>query len=267
MIDILLAALLGVIEGLTEFLPISSTGHLIVAEKLFGFTDTNEVFTTVIQFGAIAAVIWYFRTDLIDKTLGFFRRDPGALNFWKLLIIATIPAGLAGLALDKSMQKITNPTVVAIALIVGGIILWLIERHRATPRKAEVELGSITTRQALLVGLAQCVALIPGVSRSGATIVGGLQVGLNRPTATAFAFYLSIPIMVLASGYKLLKHGDELANISGGIPALLVGIVFAFITALLAVSWLLKYISRNNFTAFAYYRIVAGIVILLFFAR
>ncbi|PID32293.1 undecaprenyl-diphosphatase [Candidatus Saccharibacteria bacterium] len=267
MIEILQAIFLGVIEGLTEFLPISSTGHLLIAQELIGFEDAEEIFTVVVQFGAIAAVLWYFRRDLWARVTGLLRREPSALAFWKLLIIATIPAGLAGLALDTTMEQITSPVVVALALIIGGVILWAVERRRAVPPKAEIQLDKISLRQGLIVGLSQCVALIPGVSRSGTTIVGGMQAGLNRPTATAFTFYLSIPIMVLASCYKLVQHADQISNISGGLPALAVGVVSAFFTALLAVSWLLKYISRHSFTSFAYYRIAAGVIILLLFAR
>jgi undecaprenyl-diphosphatase len=264
-VHILVAIILGIIEGITEFLPISSTGHLIVAERAMGFHDVHDIFTVVVQSGAIAAVIWYFREDLLAKTIGFFKRDPEALNFWKLLVIATIPAGLFGLALDSSMEKLTTPLVVAVALIVGGLILWKVD-SKPVERKMgarEVRIEKISVKNALLVGVGQCVAIIPGVSRSGATIVTGLAVGMNRPTATAFSFYLSIPVLVLASGLKLLKHGDSLGQIPGGSFALIMGLIAAFGTALLAVSWLLKYVAHHNFKPFAYYRIGLGALILL----
>lgn len=262
---ILQAIILGIVEGFTEFLPISSTGHLILAEKALGFEDYQDVFTVVIQSGAIAAVIWFYRKDLWLKTIGFFKRDYAALKFWKLLVIATIPAGVIGLALDKASQQITTPFVVALALIIGGIVLLIVDRGKEANDKHRIEpnMDRITTKQAIIIGFGQCLALIPGVSRSGATIVTGLGVGLDRPTVTAFSFYLSIPVLILASGYKLIKHGDQLGRIDGGATTIVIGMVFAFITALMAVSWLLRYVSHHNFQMFAYYRIVLGFFILL----
>lgn len=266
MIDLLHAIVLGVIEGLTEFLPISSTGHLILAEKVLNFKDIQDLFTVVVQVGAIFAVVWYFRRDIIQKLWGLYKRDPEALHFWKLLVIGTIPAGLVGLALDKSMEKLTTPFVVALALVLGGITLWLVDRKPASGRSRRkeetIDFNQISIKRALLIGAGQCVAIVPGVSRSGATIVSGLATGLNRPTATAFSFYLSIPVLILASGYKIAKYSDKLHSLPGGSSSLAVGLVFAFITGLLSVSWLLKYISHHNFKPFAYYRIVFGVVIL-----
>lgn len=258
------AIVLGIIEGLTEFLPVSSTGHLIVAGRALDFKDSHDVFTVVIQVGAIAAVLWYFRKDLINRIVGLFRREKQAIMFWKLLVIATIPAGLLGLAVDSYMNKITVPVVVAIALIIGGIVMWLVDRKPVSNKPVEPNIDGISFKQAILVGLGQCVAIIPGVSRSGATIVSGIALGLDRATATAFSFYLSIPVLVAASGYKLVAHGDSLNNISGGVGAIIVGIIASFITALAAISWLLRYVSRHNFKIFAYYRIVFGIAILAF---
>jgi undecaprenyl-diphosphatase len=210
MIDLLHALLLGIIEGITEFLPISSTGHLIVSEKLLGFKDYKDLFAVVIQVGAIAAVIWYYRRDLWAKTLGLFRGEKAAINFWKILVIGTIPAGLLGLLFDKVSESITTPLVVALALIIGGVILWMVDNRPVHASDDPVQLEHITTKQAALIGLGQCIAMIPGVSRSGATIVSGLAVKLNRPTATAFSFYLSIPVLVLASAYKLAKYNSEI---------------------------------------------------------
>lgn len=263
MLYILQALILGIVEGITEFLPISSTGHLIIAEQLIGFEDNHDIFTVVIQLGAIAAVIWFYRHDLIAKTIGLFRREQAALNFWKILVIGTIPAGIFGLLLDKHMETITTPFVIACTLILGGIILWLVDRKPVHKHDDPVELENITTKQAALIGLGQSVAIVPGVSRSGATIVSGLAVKLNRPTATAFSFYLSIPVMVLASGYKLAKYHADVAALPGGLPSLIVGMVAAFVTALLAISWLLRYIAHHNFKPFAIYRIVVGVLILL----
>jgi undecaprenyl-diphosphatase len=263
---ILLAIILGVIEGITEFLPISSTGHLIVAEKIFNFKDVHDLFTVVVQLGAILAVVGFYWRDLLAKILGLFRWQADAVHFWKLLIIATIPAGVIGLILNKSMDNITTPLVVAISLILGGIVLWLVDRKPVTRSEEPIDISRISFKRALLIGLGQSVAIVPGVSRSGATIVTGLATGLNRPTATAFSFYLSIPVMILASGLKLFKDGDKLDQLAGGSPALIAGIITAFLTALLSINWLLRYIAHHNFKPFAYYRIAVGVIILLLLA-
>ncbi len=255
--------ILGIVEGLTEFLPVSSTGHLIIAQRAIHFNDVGELFTVVVQIGAIAAVVWYFRRDLTMRIRALMRREPAAIRFWTLLAIATGPALVLGLVLNKVMEHISVPSVIAWALIVGGVVILLVDRA-PVPQKTQLPaLERITPRQAWLVGLGQCLALVPGVSRSGATIISGVAAGMDRPTATAFSFYLSIPVLVLASGYKLLLHGDELAHISGGLPALLAGIVAAFITALIAIAWLLRFVAHHNFRPFAYYRIAFGIIILL----
>lgn len=266
MFVILEAIILGIIEGLTEFLPISSTGHLILFGDLLHFKDVDDIFTVVIQLGAIAAIIWFYRVDLWQKTCGLFARDPQSLAFWRLMLVATIPAGIAGLLIESSMDKFTVPVVIAVSLIIGGIILWLVDRRPTNKTEKPADISTISVKQALLVGLGQCVAIIPGVSRSGATIVSGLATGLNRPTAAAFSFYLSIPVIVMASAYKLVKHGDAVSQISGGPAALIAGIVAAFVTALLAVKWLMHYISRHNFRPFAYYRIIVGVGILFWLA-
>lgn len=262
----LIAILLGLLEGITEFLPISSTGHLIVAERLTHFKDVKDIYTVIIQLGAIAAVVWFYRVDLISKVRGLFKREAAALNFWRLLIIATIPAGIIGLLLDKKLEQLGTPTVVAWALIIGGIILWLVDNRPVVVgrRTLQPEIEKLTVRQALLIGLGQAVAIIPGVSRSGATIVSGLSLGIDRPTATAFSFYLGIPILILASALKVVKHPEAIQQISGGPLTLLLGLVSAFVTALLSISWLLRYVSRHNFRPFAYYRVALGILILLF---
>jgi undecaprenyl-diphosphatase len=263
--NILIAIILGIVEGVTEFLPISSTGHLIVAERLLHFKDVQDMFTVIIQLGAIAAVVWFYRKDLFEKIWGLFKRDGDALHFWKILIIGTIPAALIGLAVEKSLDKFATPKVVAISLIVGGIVLWIVDRKPATPRdrhKEFINFNDLSVKQSALIGLGQSVAIIPGVSRSGATIVSGLLTGLNRPTATAFSFYLSIPVLVMASGLKLVKHSDVIPQLSGGMTSLAIGLVVSFITALMSVSWLLHYISRHNFRPFAYYRVIAGLAII-----
>lgn len=260
---ILQAILLGIIEGLTEFLPISSTGHLLVSKHLLGYKDTAEIFTVVIQVGAIAAVIWHYRGDLLSKFRGLLKRDKQTLRFWKLWILATIPAGVAGLLVEKKLSTLMSVPVVAIALVAGGVVILLVERYAAPKAAAKKpDFHDLTLKQSIQVGCYQVLSLIPGVSRSGATIMGGLVSGLDRGTATAFSFYLSIPVLVLAGGYKLVSGRDELSTVAGGATALLVGTVVSFFSALLVVNWLLGYVSKHSFTIFAYYRIVLGGLIL-----
>ncbi len=263
--EIIQAIILGVLEGLTEFLPISSTGHLIVAENLIGYKDTAEIFTVVIQMGAIAAVLWFYRKDLVEKIAGLAKRDAQIVTFWLCWVIATIPAGLMGILLKDQISKYAVVTTVGVMLIIGGILIWLIETYHTAAKNTseQPKFESMTIKQALRVGLYQMLALVPGVSRSGATIMGGLLSGLDRVTATAFSFYLSIPILILAGSYQLIGGWGQLHTVDGGGVALLAGTISAFITALIAISWLLKYVSKHDFKIFAYYRIVAGVIILL----
>jgi undecaprenyl-diphosphatase len=266
--DIINAIILGIVEGLTEFLPISSSGHLIVAESLLGFKDSAEVFTVVIQMGSILAVIWYYRNDLIKRLVAL--SSSTMQRFWLNIIIASVPAGVLGLVFGKYIEALLfRPIPVAFALIVGGIILWLIESrpnvHSQTTELADVD--AVTPLQAVWIGVAQIFALVfPGTSRSGSTIVGGMLTGLNRATATAFSFYLGMPILVLASLYKLYKARDTLSSIPGGTTALIVGTIVSFASALVVVGWLLNYVSKNNFKPFAIYRIVLGVIILVLVA-
>ncbi len=263
--EILQAIVLGVVEGLTEFLPVSSTGHLVVAQDLMGYKDTSRLFTVVIQMGAIAAVLWFYRRQLWQLVAGLYRRDKAVQRFWLMWIAATIPAGVLGLFLETRLETYAVSLTVAIALIIGGIAIWLIETyHRVPPPKKEARLETLTFRQALQIGLFQVLALIPGVSRSGATIMGGLLSGVDRVTATAFSFYLGIPVLLLAGSYKLAI--DDVSTIDGSAPALIAGIVTAFITALIVIGWLLRYVSKHDFKIFAYYRIVLGLILLLLMA-
>ena len=268
MIAILHAIFLGIIEGLTEFLPISSTGHLLLSEKLIGYKDSARIFTVVIQIGAIAAVIWFYRQDLYKRVRGLIARKRSDITFWKNLVIATIPAAVIGLVVDKLLGTNDLIVVIAFALIIGGFIMLHAENtfeKRHVNNNENIDL--ISPRQAFAVGCVQVLALIPGVSRSGATIIGGMYAGLNRVTATAFSFYLSIPVLVLAGTYKLVKGREDLATISGGGGALIAGLVAAFITALFAIRWLLKYVAHHDFKPFAYYRIALGFIILVFFNK
>ncbi len=265
MADLIKVVILGIVEGFTEFLPISSTGHLIVAAVLLNFgAGMNGTFEIFIQIGAVVAVIVYYRSELL-KQAAAVPNDAKVRRFWLGIIIAFIPAAVIGfLFLDEIKAVLFNPTVVAISLIVGGIVFLVIERLGIAQNATTHELTSITPRQALIVGLAQITALIPGVSRSGASIVGGMFAGLNRSTATQFSFYLAIPTLGIATFYDLLKSLDQLQ--SDDLVFLLVGAVVSGIVAWLSIGWLLRFVSRNNFVVFGYYRILAGIVILLLVA-
>lgn len=263
--EIIQAILLGIIEGFTEFLPVSSTGHLIVAEDLLGYKDTAEIFAVVVQMGAIVAIMWFYRLDLIKRIHDLFKRDPEAEKFWINLVVATIPVALIGFLVRDLFDKYAVATTIAIALILGGIAMWLIETYHKTPKNVtgKSRLEKISLRQAVKVGLYQVIALIPGVSRSAATIMGGVLTGMDRVTATTFSFYLSMPILILAGGYQLYSGRDNLDSVAGGGPALLAGTVAAFVAALFSIRWLLSYVAQRDFKPFAYYRIILGIIILL----
>lgn len=262
--EVIQAIFLGIVEGLTEFLPISSTGHLIVAEHYIHFKDKAEIFTVAIQSGAMAAVIWYYRTDLIAKTAGFFAGQAKSKKFFLNITVATLPALILGFIFKDVVDENSTPAVVAWALIAGAFVLWWIDK-RAPPSQADhkEDIDSVTLKQALYAGLAQCVALVPGVSRSGASIVGGLVGGLNRVTATALSFYLAIPVLLIAGAYKLFSGRHDLAgSVDGGILSIIIGIVVSFFVALLTISWLLKYVSGHSFKIFVYYRLILGVIVL-----
>jgi len=258
--DLLLKALvLGVLEGLTEFLPISSTGHLIIAGDLLGFTGRQaDTFKIFIQLGAILAVCWLYRDKLITVASGL-PSDPLARRFAVSIGIAFLPAAILGLLFHDSIKRfLFSPVTVAAALIVGGIAILLIERltHRVTVHTVD----DVSWREALKVGLAQSLALMPGVSRSGATIMGGLLAGLSRRTAAEFSFFLAIPIMFSATGYDLLKNLDILRL--EDLPVFAAGFLAAFASALASMRFLINYLGNHSFAAFAWYRIVFGLVVL-----
>lgn len=259
--EIVQSIFLGIVEGLTEFLPISSTGHLIVAEDFIGYHDASKLFTVVVQMGAIGAVMLYYRHELWQLIKGLFGGDKKVQKFWTIWLIATIPAGVFGLLFNAKIEASAVTLTVAIALILGGLAILLIEKYcKISPNKTVAKLDKITTRQALMIGFYQVLALIPGVSRSGATIMGGLISGVDRLSATAFSFYLGIPVILLAGTYKLLT--DSVSSIQGSGWALLAGTIASFVSAFFVVGWLLRYVSRNDFRIFAYYRIVFGLVLL-----
>ncbi|MBB5542161.1 undecaprenyl-diphosphate phosphatase [Paraburkholderia fungorum] len=259
------ALILGVVEGLTEFLPVSSTGHLIVAGSLLNFTDDHaKTFDVVIQLGAILAVCWEFRRRIGSVVAGLPSR-PDARRFTLNVIIATIPAVVLGLLFEKSIKAaLFSPVPVAFALVAGGVvILWAEARQRARGQTAArvQHVDDLSPLDALKVGLAQCFALIPGMSRSGSTIIGGMLFGLERRVATEFSFFLAIPIIFGATAYELYKDWHLLSVDALGSFAL--GFVAAFISAFACVRWLLRYISAHDFTVFAWYRIGFGLLILL----
>lgn len=256
------ALILGLVEGATEFLPVSSTGHLIVAADFLGFRgEIAKTFEIAIQLGAILAVVWNYHHRLFDVVRGL-GSEARAQRFVTNLLIAFLPAAALGLAFNHWIKAtLFNPVSVAIAFIVGGVLIILIEKRSTTPRVATVD--EITWREALWVGVAQCFSLIPGTSRSGATIMGGLLAGLSRHAATEFSFFLAIPIMFAATGYSLWKARELLSMTD--LPVFAIGFVAAFFSALAIVRFLLHYVARHSFIPFAWYRIVAGLLLLWYF--
>jgi undecaprenyl-diphosphatase len=253
------AFLLGIVEGLTEFLPISSTGHLIIAGQLLGFGgDKAKVFDIVIQSGAMLAVVWEYRARFTGLLLRI-NSDPAMRRFAVNLGVAFVPAAVLGLAFGGAIkQHLFHALPVAAAFIAGGLIILWVER---SPRPATVEnVDDMTWRDALKVGLAQSFALIPGTSRSGATIIGGMLFGLSRRVATEFSFFLAVPTLVAAGAYDFYKHRALFDTADLGSFA--VGFIVSFISAFLCVRWLLRYIATHDFTAFAWYRIAFGVVVL-----
>ena len=250
---------LGVVEGLTEFLPISSTGHLIIAGQLLGFGgEKAKVFDIVIQSGAMLAVVWEYRARF-GRALAGLASDPAARRFAANLVVAFLPAAFLGLAFASTIKRhLFHAVPVALAFIVGGLIILWVERR---PRQATVEtVEEMTWKDALKVGFAQAVALIPGTSRSGATIIGGMLFGLSRRAATEFSFFLAVPTLIAAGAYDLIKHRELLdAADLGPFGA---GFVVSFVSAFFCVRWLLRYIATHDFSVFAWYRIAFGVIVL-----
>lgn len=257
---LLKALILGIIEGLTEFLPISSTGHLIIAGSLLGYTDDqSKVFKIVIQLAAILAVCWFYRSRIVS-VLGGLHRDPVQQRFAGLLVVGFLPAAVLGVLFHSTIKTyLFNPLTVAGALIAGGLLILYVERKAYHPRVEEVD--AMRWPDALKVGFAQAMAMFPGVSRSGATIMGGLMFGLSRKTATEFSFFLAIPTMCAATVYDVYKNWALLRL--DDVPVFAVGFVASFVAAMLSVKALLRYVSSHDFTVFAWYRIVFGLFVLL----
>ena len=262
---LLKAAILGIIEGLTEFLPISSTGHLILASTWLNFpSHIRSVFEIAIQPGAILAVCWEYRERFI-ATFSGIADNALAQRFTLNLIIATSPAVVLGLLFKKHIEVyLFKPEPVAVAFVIGGVIILIAERWYRNRVQANVQpvdsVDLISPLLALKVGLAQCAALIPGTSRSGATIIGGMYFGLSRKCATEFSFFLAVPLLFGATGYSLWKARDVLSTTD--LPVFGVGFVTAFLSAFVVVRWLIRYVSSHDFTIFAWYRIGFGLLVL-----
>ena len=262
--DILISIILGIVEGITEFLPISSTGHLIIVNKFVNF-DGNfaHMFDVVIQLGAILAVVIYFWKRLVPfgnhKTS---EEKTATWNLWWKVLVAVIPALLIGGTIGKHIEeKLFNPYVVAVALIVGGILLLWIEK---TLRESKINsIAALSYTTAFLIGLIQCLAMIPGTSRSAATIMGAILLGSSRLVAAEFSFFLAIPTMVAATGYSIMKSGLHLT--SREIMLTGIGFVVSFFVAWAVIAAFMKFISKNNFKPFGYYRIVLGVLVLGYF--
>ncbi len=254
------ALILGLVEGLTEFLPVSSTGHLILAGQLLGFNDDKgKVFEIAIQFAAILAVVWEYRTRLLNTVMGL-RSEATSQRLAINLIVAFMPAAILGFLFLKQIKYyLFNPFVVATAFIVGGFLILWAERRQHVIHVETVD--DLTWRDALKVGFAQALAMIPGTSRSGATIIGGLFFGLSRRAATEFSFFLAIPTMFAATLYDVYKNRDLFSV--DDIALFAVGGSVSFISAFIAVRGLIRFISRHDFTVFAWYRIAFGIIVLV----
>ena len=254
-----LAALLGIVQGLTEFLPVSSTAHLLIGARLLGFQDPGGVFTVMIQLGSILALMWLYREKIL-RTVAGITRERDAQHFAAMIIIAFIPAAVAGVLFADYIKRVLyeSPRVFAWAFILGGIVMLVVEKFRPEPTIGDAELTPVP--RAFGVGVFQMLALIPGASRSGSTIVGGMLMRLDRAAAAEFSFFLAMPTLAGAFVHDLWKARHSLGSERG--VEIAIGFVFAFLASLLVVRPFLRFVSRNGFYPFAWYRIVAGVAIL-----
>lgn len=262
--EFFIAVVLGIVEGLTEFIPVSSTGHLILVNQFMGFTGRfANMFDVVIQFGAILAVVVYFRKKLLPFGQGksyLERRE--TWNLWKKTIAGVIPALAIGGTLGSHVEELLfTPVIVSLALFAGGIFLIIIENRRK--RSAINSIGHLDYKTAFLIGLIQCLAMIPGTSRSAATIIGAMLLGTSRVVATEFSFFLAIPTMAAASTYSFLKTGLTLSTHE--LQVLIIGSIVSFVVALAVIAVFMNYIARRDFKLFGYYRIILGAVVLAYF--
>lgn len=264
MLDIFKAALLGIVEGLTEFIPVSSTAHLLLTSYLIDFTSIqNNLFEIVIQFGAILAIVVIYRHKIFDLLINF--KQKSQQHFILNIILAFLPVAIIGGVFHSLIKELFfGNFTIALALIIGGIIIIFIERSLAKTidKTKEQEIEKINPLKAFYIGCFQCIAMIPGVSRSGATIIGGILLGLNRKTATEFSFFLAIPTIAAASFYDIFKNYSSLTL--ENCELIIVGLLSSFISAMLVIKWFIGFVSKNNFTAFGIYRIIVGVIILFF---
>jgi undecaprenyl-diphosphatase len=259
---LLKAALLGLVEGLTEFLPISSTGHLILAGSLLGLhDDKTKLFDVAIQTGAMLAVIWHYRRRIADTVAGL-GGEPRARRFAANVLIAFLPAAVLGVLFGSAIKAhLFRPVPVAIAFVVGGIVILWVERGRAARAARIDDVDDMRPLDALKLGVAQAFALIPGTSRSGATIIGGMLFGLSRRAATEFSFFLAIPTLIGAGAWDLLKYRALLS--AADLPMFGIGLAVSFVSALACVRWLIRFVATHDFVPFAWYRIGFGILVLV----
>jgi undecaprenyl-diphosphatase len=254
------AAILGIVQGITEFLPVSSTAHLLIGSRLLGFDDPGGVFTTMIQLGSIFAVMWLYRQKIVRVIAGL-GSDPDARNFAVAVIVAVVPLLVVGALFSKFVKQVLQGslTIIAVAFIVGGIVMLIAERMRPQPDLVDAE--RMPVGRAFAVGLGQTLALIPGVSRSGGTIVAAMLLRVDRPAAAEFSFFLAMPTMMAAFAHDLVEARHQLG--AARIEEIAVGFVMAFIASALVVRPFLEYVRRHGFAPFAWYRIVVGAVILI----
>lgn len=267
--DIFQSIIIAIVEGLTEFLPVSSTGHMIIAEEALGVehNDFVNAFTVIIQFGAILSVVWlywkrFFHLNEVPAGATGLKAFLIRYDFYWKLLVAFIPAAVIGFLLGDFIDSLLeNVTVVAVMLVIGGVLMLFVDKWFNRPDTAP-----LTEKRALTIGFYQCIAMIPGVSRSMATIVGGMQQGLSRKDAAEFSFFLAVPTMFAATAYKLLKlviEPESLKLLSDNIGVLLIGNIVAFIVALLAIKFFISYVTKYGFKAFGYYRIIVGAAIII----
>ncbi len=257
----LTAIILGIVEGLTEFLPVSSTGHLILATELLGYDASRwAIFNIAIQPGAILAIVVLYRHLFWDMGVGFFRRDPVAIAFVRNLIVAFIPAVVLGLAFGDQIELLLeNAVVVAWALVIGGFAILIVARLARTQETGGV--ANLSLRQSTIVGIVQCLAMIPGVSRSGATIMGAMAMGVDRKTAAEFSFFLALPTLTGATALQLFKHRDAVTT--GDLGLIAVGSIVSFVVAWIVIKAFLAIVTRYGFAPFAWYRIIVGVAALI----
>ena len=260
-VSLLTIILLGIVEGLTEFIPVSSTGHLVLAGELLGFnSEAAGTFEIVIQLGAILAVIVLYWRRFWDVFVGLGRRDRDSIVFTRNIALGFLPSAVIGLFVyDMVKAMLDAPVIVAVALIVGGIAILVLERWNRHPTTPTVE--SMSWKTAVGIGFIQCLSMIPGVSRSGATIMGAIGLGVERKSAAEFSFFVAVPTMLAASGYDLFKSGANLGQ--GAWETIAIGFVVSFVVALLVIKWFIGIVSRHGFAPFAWYRIVVGAVALV----